>query len=371
MTGFDRFFWWKYIQRALWVGLGLLLAWRLQQTVQLLLISLFFAGAIAPLVGWLERRRIGRGWAVALIYLVVLFALLLTLAPAPKLIVELGQFLKELPQLIQQIDLPQGSFLGIDLRRLYDLVQSPAIANQLQNLGTSIASGTVGFTVKLLNVVGIALLCMIVTGYMVVNAETLIPRVLAPCPPPLRAEIERLLPPISQCLGAYVLGRVGTSALLGFCTYLGLAFINVPFAGPLGLVVAVSNLIPFVGPFLGLIPMVIAAWPLGLTSVGIAVGLSFGLQQIEAWILQPFLVGPYLNLDPFELLLSIIVGAELLGVLGAVIAPPIAGIGRIVFDRMAERRRLARMEVTALPPGAEAAAESSDTSHKLPTDTPD
>jgi predicted PurR-regulated permease PerM len=107
--------------------------------------------------------------------------------------------------------------------------------------------------------------------------------------------------------------------------------LQVSFAGALGLLAAVANLIPFVGPVLGLIPMVLVAWNGGAITIGAVVAASFVLQQIEAWVLQPWLVGPYLNLDPFELLMSIIVGAELLGVIGALVAPPVAGIGKILF----------------------------------------
>jgi len=275
---------------------------------------------------------------VFIIYSILILIILLTIAPAPQLIFELGEFLTQLPNLISRIDVNDVSFLNINPQQIQDLLRSSTVLDQAQNLGTELANQTVSFTLGLINALGIVLLTMLVTGYMVINSRQLGQKILTPFSEDVKAEVYKLMPPINRCLGAYVLGRIGTSTLLGFCTYLGLIVLKVDFAGALGLLVAVANLIPFVGPILGLIPMVIAAWGLGLVTVGAVIGVAFVLQQIEAWILQPWLVGPYLNLDPFELLLSIVVGAELLGVVGALIAPPIAGVGRIIFNHFAQKR---------------------------------
>lgn len=345
---------WRYLRRGLIVLLVIYLAYTLRQTVQLMLGSLFLAGAISPLVETMEKYRIRRGAAIAIIYLVVLLIIVLTVAPAPRIIAELGLFFTNLPELVKQIPMPTQPFLNIDPQRLNELIQPKVILDQVQAFGKELASQTVNFTIALFNALGVTLLGMLIAGYMVVNAKDLLHKVLRPFTPEVRAQVYTLIPPITRCLGAYVLGRIGTSALLGFCTYLALEFLKVPFAGALGLLVAVANLIPFVGPILGLIPMMIAAWGMGPVKVVAVIGISFTLQQIEAFVLQPWLVGPYLNLDPFELLLSIIVGAELLGVVGAVIAPPVAGIGRIIFNHFYGHKLMAEEPDTleALPPEA-------------------
>jgi len=323
---------WRYLRRLAMAGVAIFLVWRLQQTVQLLLISLFLAGAIAPLVERMEKYKIKRSVAVGIIYALILVCLILSVAPLPSLVSELGLFLTKLPELINQIPLPEAPFWGLSRRQLIEIIQPSVILNQIQAIGRELASQTVEITFRVINALGIGLLSLLITAYLVINAEVLLKRALSPLSEEVRAQIYQLLPPITQCLSAYVLGRMGTSALLGFCTYLVLSIVQVPFAGALGLLMAVANLIPFIGPFLGLIPMVIVAWNLGAPKVITVIGVTFILQQIEAWILQPLLVGPYLNLDPFELLLSVIIGTELFGILGAILAPPVAGIGRIVFN---------------------------------------
>jgi predicted PurR-regulated permease PerM len=337
----------KFGQYLRWLGIGLgiatigwLLFHFLGNTINLLLTSAFFATAISPLVEELERRKIGRGWAIGIIYSVLLFVLILTVAPAPKIIAELSAFFTKLPELINQLPVPDVSVFGVTPQQIREALQSTVVLEQLQSIGRDLASRTVSITVALINVLGITLLTLLFTAYFVINAPRILPRLLLLLPPHVRSEVEVLLPPISRCLGAYVLGRIGTSALLGFLTYVAISMVKVPFSGALGLLVGITNLIPFIGPILGLIPMVIAAWQLGTIPIVVVVGVTFILQQLEAWVLQPWLVGPYLNLDPFELLLSLLIGAEIGGVIGVLLAPPIAGTSRIVFDHFAKKYHL-------------------------------
>ena len=186
-------------------------------------------------------------------------------------------------------------------------------------------------TMQIMNAIGVGILSLLIAAYMVIHSDSLVRRCLRPFSSEIRQQVEILIPPITRCLGAYVVGRIGTSSLLGFCTYLTLSLFGIPYSGALGLLVAIANLIPYIGGLMALVAIFIAAWGVDFNKGAIAIFICFALQQIEAFILQPWLVAPYLNLDAFELLLSIIIGAELFGVVGAIIAPPIAGTSRILF----------------------------------------
>lgn len=280
----------------------------------------------------MQAYKIKRVWAIAIIYTVIFWVLILVIAPMPRLLEELGQFLAKLPELINQIPLPDTSFFGVSRQQILEVIQPGVILAQVQSIGRDLANQTVEITFRLISAIGIGLVSLVITGYFVANSEVMLERTLSPFPPTVKTQVHQLLPPITKCLSAYVLGRLGTSALLGLCCYFVLTIAQVPYGAALGFLLAVTNLVPFVGAFLGLILIVIAAWNFGAAKVITVVSICFVLQQIEAWILQPLLVGPHLNLSPFELLLSVIVGTELLGVAGSVIAPPVAAIGRIIFN---------------------------------------
>lgn len=334
----------KYLKRFLIGAIAIYLAFRLRQTLQLLLTSLFLAGAISPIIEQITRFRfnvhhwqlgLNRIWAIVLLYLFLLTIVVLAIAPAPQIILELGQFLIKLPSLLEQIQLPKGGLFNLNQEQLNRILQTQPLIDQAQNFGKEIVSQTFGFTLQIFNAIGVGVLSLFITAYMVINSSSLMRRCLSPFSQKIRQEVKVLIPPITRCLGAYVVGRVGTSTLLGFCTYLTLSLFGIPYSGALGLLVAVFNLVPYIGGLVALVAIFIAAWGIDFNRGAIALFICFSLQQIEAFILQPWLVAPYLNLDPFELLLSIIIGAELFGVVGAVIAPPIAGTSRILFNHFA------------------------------------
>ena len=336
----------KYLKRIAIAAVAIYLAFRLQQTLQLLLTSIFLAGAITPIVEQItsfkvrisgKKLRLNRVWAVVLLYLLLFVVIVLAIAPAPQIILELGQFFIKLPNLLEQIQLPKDGLFNLNQEQLNRILQTQPLIDQAQNFGKEIVSQTFGATLQIFNAIGVGILSLLLAAYMVVNSDSLVRRCLRPFSKKIRQEIEILIPPITKCLGAYVVGRVGTSSLLGFCTYLTLSIFGIPFSGALGLLVAIANLIPYIGGLVTLVAIFIAAWGVEFNQGAIAIFICFALQQIEAFILQPWLVAPYLNLDPFELLLSIIVGAELLGVVGAIIAPPIAGTSRIIFNHFAAK----------------------------------
>ena len=331
----------KYLKRIVFIAVAIYLAFRLQQTLQLLLTSVFLAGAITPIVEQISRFHfkfnrwkfgLNRVWAVVTLYLFLLIVIVLAIAPAPQIILELGQFFIKLPNLLEQIQLPKGGLLNFSQDELRRIFQTQPLIDQAQNFGKDIVGQTFVFTLQVVNAIGVGILSMLIAAYMVINSDSLVRRCLRPFSKEIRQQVEILIPPITRCLGAYVVGRVGTSSLLGFCTYLTLSIFGIPYAGALGLLVAIANLIPYIGGLVALVAIFIAAWGVDFNRGAIAIFICFALQQIEAFILQPWLVAPYLNLDPFELLLSIIVGAELFGVVGAIVAPPIAGTSRILFN---------------------------------------
>jgi predicted PurR-regulated permease PerM len=174
----DKQIFWKYVRRGAIALVGIFLLWRLKQTVQLLLVSLFLASSITPLLEQMERRRIKRSFGVVIIYSALLLIILLTIAPAPQLIFELGQFLTKVPSLISNIDVSNISFLNINPQQIQELLRSSTVLDQVQNLGREIANQTVSFTFGLINALGIVLLTMLITGYMVINSRDLARRIL-------------------------------------------------------------------------------------------------------------------------------------------------------------------------------------------------
>ena len=144
----------KYLKRIAIIAVAIYLAFRLQQTVQLLLTSMFLAGAITPIVEQItsfrfkyDRWKIGlnRVWAVVALYLFLLIVIVLAIAPAPQIILELGQFFIKLPTLLEQIQLPKGGLLNFSQDELRRILQTQPLIDQAQNFGKDIVGQTFVF----------------------------------------------------------------------------------------------------------------------------------------------------------------------------------------------------------------------------------
>jgi predicted PurR-regulated permease PerM len=153
-----------------------------------------------------------------------------------------------------------------------------------------------------------------------------------------RERLRRLGGRSLQAVAGWVAGNVLTSIVAGIATTVVLLIAGVPYAVLLGLWVAFADLIPLVGATLGAIPAVVIAFTVSLP-VGVAVLVFFILyQQFENHVLQPAVYGKTIKLNPFLVLVAVLVGVELAGFLGALLALPVAGIIQIVvLDILDER----------------------------------
>jgi predicted PurR-regulated permease PerM len=165
--------------------------------------------------------------------------------------------------------------------------------------------------------------------------------------------VERIGSTSLRAVSGWVAGNVITSFLAALASMATFAILGLPYAVLLGLWVGVADLIPLVGATLGAIPAIIVAF-LHSTTAGIVVVVFFIVyQQFENHVLQPAVYGKTIRLNPFLVLLAVLIGVELLGFVGALLALPVAGvIQEIVADVMRERRaRLAHSEseIATLP----------------------
>jgi predicted PurR-regulated permease PerM len=143
----------------------------------------------------------------------------------------------------------------------------------------------------------------------------------------------------AKAVTGYMAGNLLISVVAGFATFVFLTIVGVPFAGVLGLWVAFADLIPLVGATLGAIPTVAVAF-LSSPGRGIAVVIFYVVyQQVENHLLQPTIMSRTVDLNPLAVLVSVLVGVELFGILGALLAIPIAGILQVVVRNIYDERQ--------------------------------
>jgi predicted PurR-regulated permease PerM len=161
---------------------------------------------------------------------------------------------------------------------------------------------------------------------------------LATIPDPHRERVRRVAADAARAVSGYMFGHLVISIIAGVAAYVFLRIAGVPYPEVLALWVAFADLIPLVGATLGAIPSVAVAF-LHSTTAGIAAVVFFVLyQQFENNVLQVTVMSRTVNVNPLGIMVSVLVGVEVFGLLGALLAIPAAGVIQVVArDRWDER----------------------------------
>lgn len=335
------------------VGVVLYVLWVARHVVSWILISLFLTLALNPAVGWLQAHGVAkRGLATGIVFLLALACVAgIAAAFVPTLVDQVDSFAKKVPDYITSLTHGKGRFGFLETR--YHIVEK--VKNAVKNGG--VARLTVGagaaLTVTKSVITGVVATLTIVfmTFFMLLEGPMWVERIYALVPAEQQARWRGVGHDIYRTVGGYVTGNLFISLIAGVSSGIVLWLAGVPFAVALGLLVALLDLIPLAGATIAAVACVLVAIAASGTTAAIVVGAFFiAYQQLENHVIQPLVYGRTVQLSPLAVLVSVLVGAQIAGVLGALAAIPFAGaIQVLLVDWRANRP--ARRE--ALPAHAE------------------
>jgi predicted PurR-regulated permease PerM len=304
---------------------------RLWRIVSYLLVALFFAVVLTPAVDFLQHRvKMRRGVATLIVFLLGLVALTGLIYAFVRPIVDQGQkFSDNLPEMIDDAQEGKGR-LG-ELITKYDLEEKfnenrEAIDEQINSAGSK------GVTIVGTVFSGIiaAVTVMVLTILLLLGGPDLSHSFLAILPERRRERVRRVATDASLAVSGYMFGNVVISILAGIAAYVFMRIAGIPYPEVLALWVAFADLIPLVGATLGAIPPVLVGF-LHSTPVGIATIIFFVLyQQFENNVLQVTVMARTVKINPLGILVSVLIGVEVFGLLGALLAIPVAGVIQVV-----------------------------------------
>jgi predicted PurR-regulated permease PerM len=317
----------------------ILLLWEVRAILQLVLIAAFLALALNPIVTVLERR-IGnrRGVASVLVVLGVLVLLLLFLAALlTPLYEEMRGFATRAPQLIDELR-NWGVFKRFDDR--YNLVQRfEEAAQQYSGRLPAQAGNLLGVATAVVTGLGKALTVLFMTLFLLLE----IPRFLRATTELLRpGAADRSLVVFDQVNGTiarWTAGVLFIATIAGTVTGVTAWFLGVPFALALALLVGVLDVIPLVGATIGSIVAVLVALTHSVTAGIVMLVLAVVYQFVENHIIQPVVMRKSIDVSPFIVIVAVLIGASLLGIIGALLAIPVAGSVQVVLRQVLEARR--------------------------------
>ena len=323
----------------------LLLLWmvvRAQRVLVWIAIAGFFAVALDPAASWVQRRLFGgqrRALATLLVFLVLVLVLIGIIAVfAVPLAREGSRFAGQLPDLIDRTKHGQG-VVGRFLQRTHVLNYLQDHQSQLKSAASSLTTPAVGVLRGIATGLVGAVTVFVVAYLMVLEKPKMVAGFLALFPPRRADRIARVAADCARSVNGYIAGNVAISVICGLLTFTVLAVMRVPFAGLLSLFVAIADLIPLVGATLGAVVATAAAFVHSVPA-GIVAGIFFIVyQQMENHLLQPVVFSRTVKLNPLTVIVSILIAAELAGIIGALLAIPIASMIQVIARDVWDHRR--------------------------------
>ncbi len=349
--------------------------WVLASTGSLLapfVLAVMLAYVLDPLVDRLERRRVPRTWAIGLLALPALALLAVAfLFVLPSAIRELGDLVQQAPlfferlrgwleslrERIQTVDFPLVDEEEITAR--LDSLDANAVVVALEEqraaLGARVWSGVLGLGRGLgtvFTILGYIALTPVLTFYLLRDWDKLTAAAVELLPRTRRNDIVSFAGECDRMISRYLRGQMTVAIAMGIITGVGLWLASFPYAGTLGLIVAVFSVVPYLGIVLSLIPAIFIALVSG--SIGIAllkVAIVYGgAQLLESTVISPRIVGESVGLHPVLVLLALALGGFFFGFVGLLIGVPAAAIGKLLIVR-----GLSKYKASDFYRGAEAA----------------
>ena len=326
---------------AIAVALLLEIVWIARQILVWILIAIFLALALNPAVDWFQRHGVKRrGLATALTFILVLAGIAaLGALFVPTLVDEVNGFVKALPGYVDDITHRRGRLGFLESKyhvteRVRSAVESGGASGVLGLTGTALAI-TKGIITAIVATVTITFM----TFFMLLEGPVWMERFYGLLPAKSRERWRGIGQQIYLTVGGYVTGNLFISVIAGAASTLVLLLLGVPYAVALGLLVGILDLIPLAGATIAAIIVVTVGF-LHTIVAGIVLIVFFVVyQQIENHVLQPVVYSRTVQLSPLAVLISVLVGAELAGVLGALAAIPVAGAIQVLLRSWLEQRR--------------------------------
>ena len=316
--------------------------------VTYLVVAVFFAIVLTPPVDYLQHRvHIRRGIATLLVVLLGLGLFSAMIYAFVKPIAEqASQFSRDLPQYVQ--DARDGKGPIGDLVKRYDLEQKVKDnQSKIQDAVTNFGKNGLDIVRQIFSTIIAIITVMVLTILILLEGPTLSENALNLIPDQHRERIRRVAIDAARAVSGYVFGNLLISFIAGVAAWIMLLILGVPYAATLGLFVAFADLIPLVGATLGAVPTVAFAF-LHSVPAGIIMLIFFIVyQQFENHVLQVTIMSKTVRLNPLAVLVSVLMGVELFGFLGALLAIPVGGIIQVIArDIYDERRGRLKEEVT-------------------------
>jgi len=306
------------------------------QIFVLTLISIFLAMGLNPAVEFFKNRGLSRGAAVsAILGIVLIFVGVLAILIIPPVVRQTTSLIESAPTLLN--NLKSNPFI-YDINTHYGIIDS--ITQKLESItsdGTLLISafgGIVGVGKSFISGIFTALTILVLTMYFTISLPQVIDQAIRLAPASRRPRIEALTAGIVARIGAFVGSQISVAFAAGVVMGIFCAIFGLPSPIALGMLVFICGLIPLIGHFIGASILTIVGLTQSLTT-GIAIFVAYLIyQQVENYLIMPKIMHKTLSIPGLVTIVSALIGASLLGLVGGILAVPIAASILLILEEV-------------------------------------
>ena len=335
------------ILKTVGIFLVLMFAYFIRDVLLTVFIAIIFAAVIEPLVNFLEGKKIPRGIGIIIIYLALfLFLVLIVRLIIPPIAEQISLLTRNFPELWNRILENFGSLR--DYSEEQGLVGN--IQQSLQGIQTGLqkaASGVYSFIVSIFRNVVNFVLILVIIFYLVVQKDAINKLFKAVAPARYQPYLIELFGVIQKKIGYWARGQLILGLIIGGLSFVGLIFVLPKYALVLALIAGVTEFIPYLGPVLGAIPAVFLGFtvpPISFSRGIFILVLYVFIQQIEEKFIVPKVMQRQVGLNPVVTIIVMLIGAKLAGIMGLILAIPVATTIGVIIKDFLQRSELPRLK---------------------------
>lgn len=285
-------------------------------------VSYIIMAALSPMVDALRKQRLPKTAAVIITFsLAVVLFLLLIVPLVPFFITQIQQLFKSFPLYLDQA----ASIVGVplDVRGVSQIIPTESLGNN----AFAFVGGVFGGVFSIITVLALSF-------YLLLDYDGSRKTISSLFPKKYQDEALLLVTQINEKLGAWLRGQIILSITIGLLTWIILTVLHMPFALPLAVLAGLLEIIPTIGPIIAAIPAVIVAFTISPNMALVIVVAYLVIQALENNLLVPRIMQRAVGLNPIAVIIGIIVGGQLLGVMGALLSVPFISLIVVVYKSL-------------------------------------
>lgn len=308
-----------------------------------ILVSVFLYFLFAPIVDFLERKKVPRSVGIVILYVVlILIAVISTINVFPTLMEQFKDLVNNMPQIVNQVTNKFGTLQQWIGNQNY--VNINDLEKKLADSFLLVVGGITGGIGAIFNILSNVTLIIVtvpfILFYMFKDGHKFPKSASRFFPPSLRNEVIHIANETGETLASYIQGQTIVCLFIGVGTFIGYSIIGLQNALILALVAAITNIIPYFGPFIGGAPAVIVAALVSPKLAILVVVIIIIVQQIDSNLISPYIMGKKLNIHPLTIILLLLFAGNFAGVMGMILAVPTYAICKVLVVNIARIIRL-------------------------------